>query len=253
MAILFAHLTGSNRGRVDQFASTIERVRLGRAADCEVRASHTDTIVSSHHAVVSLTPRGYVVQDLASRNGTLVNGQMIERAPISAGDTVQLGLGGPQIRFDVLAEPETRISEADSAVLAVLQDAADAIGRYMSAYLNDLGLTASRFNTLQAIRSDPAHAVTQNELGTRLTVTGASITGVLDRLERDNLVARESHPTDRRANVVRLTDDGEALIQHAANLHSVRTQELLAVLDDAEKATLLELLARLAEAARKKS
>lgn len=253
MAIIFSHLTGANRGRVDQFDDATERVRLGRADDCEVRAAQSDTVVSAHHAVVSLTPRGYVIQDLASRNGTLVNGQMIERAPILAGDVVQLGLAGPQVRFDVLAEPARAISETDAAVLAVLQEASDAVGRFMAVYLSDLGLTASRFNTLQAIRLDPARSVTQNELGTRLTVTGASITGVLDRLERDNLVARESHPTDRRANVVRLTDDGEALIQHASNLHAIRTHELLEVLSDDEKETLVELLGRLAEAARKKS
>src|SRR3569832_1367873 len=98
MAILFTHISGTHRGRVDRFAEDVERVRVGRATDCEVRVSPADTVVSSHHAVITLTPRGYVIQDLASRNGTLVNGQAVERAPLMTGDTVQLGLGGPQIR-----------------------------------------------------------------------------------------------------------------------------------------------------------
>jgi DNA-binding MarR family transcriptional regulator len=249
---LFTHLSGSHRGRVDRFAETTERVRIGRAADCEVRVSPADTIVSSHHAVVTLTPRGYVIQDLASRNGSMVNGQAVERAPIASGDTVQLGFGGPQIRFDIVGEPARAKAEFDFSVLSALLEASDTISKYMSVYLNDFGLTASKFNTLQALKGEPTRTVTQNELGSMLTVTGASITGVLDRLERDRLVARETHPTDRRANVVRLTDEGETLIQNAADLHAIRMQELLSVLDEAEKNQLVALLGRLSDAAKKK-
>jgi DNA-binding MarR family transcriptional regulator len=253
MAILFTHLSGTHRGRVDRYSETTERVRIGRAADCEVRASPADTIVSSHHAVVALTPRGYVVQDLASRNGTMVNGQAIERAPIATGDTIQLGYGGPQIRFDVVSELERGRAEFDFSVLGAILEASDMLSKYMSSYLNDFGLSASKFNTLQLLRDEPNRTVTQNELGTKLTVTGASITGVLDRLERDRLVARESHPSDRRANLVRLTDEGESLIQTAADMHAARMQELMDVLDESEKQTLVQLLTRLAEAAKKKS
>ena len=252
MPVLFTHLSGLHKGRVDRFSDITERIRIGRASDCEVRASAMDTVVSSHHAVVSLTPRGYVIQDLASRNGTMVNGQPIERAPLAGGDSVQLGYGGPLVRFDVVTEPERARGEHDFSVVNALVEASDTLGKYMSSYLSDLGLTASKFNALQALRVEPERTVTQNELGTKLTVTGASITGVLDRLERDHLVSRESHPTDRRANVVRLTDEGESLIESAADLHAIRMQELLSVLDDDEKESLVRLLQKVTEAARKK-
>ena len=140
-----------------------------------------------------------------------------------------------------------------SQVLGAILEASDMVNKYMSAYLADFGLTASKFNTLQVLQDEPSRTVTQNELGTKLTVTGASITGVLDRLERDRLVARESHPSDRRANLVRLTDEGEALIQTATDLHAARMQELMDVLDESEKQTLIQLLQRLSEAAKKKS
>jgi len=253
MAILFTHLSGSHRGRVDRFPDDVERVRIGRAADCEVRVSPADTVVSSHHAVITLTPRGYVVQDLASRNGTMVNGQAVERAPITTGDTVQLGLGGPQVRFDAVTEPSRARAEFDFSVVAAITETSDAISRYMASYLNDFGLTASKFNTLQVLKSEPQRSVTQNELGTKLTVTGASITGVIDRLERDRLVARETHPADRRANLVRLTDEGETLIENAADLHAMRMHDLMCVLDDDEKRTLVTLLSKLAEATQKNS
>ncbi len=253
MAVLFTHVSGSHKGRVDRFSDAVERIRIGRAADCEVRLSPADTVVSSHHAVVNLTPRGYVIQDLASRNGTLVNGQAVERAPVSGNDIVQLGFGGPQVRFDIVDEPGRARAEADFSILSAVLEAGEVLSKYMANYLNEFGLTASKFNTLQVLHEEPRRTVTQNDLSTKLTVTGASITGVLDRLERDNLVARESHPTDRRANLVRLTDAGETLVQNASDLHAIRTQELISCLSDDEKRTLVELLGKLVETARKKS
>ena len=61
MGVLFTHVSGLNRGRVDRFSGITERIRIGRAVDCEVRVSPMDTVVSSNHAVVTLTPRGYVI------------------------------------------------------------------------------------------------------------------------------------------------------------------------------------------------
>jgi MarR family transcriptional repressor of emrRAB len=252
MGVLFTHVSGLNRGRVDRFSGITERIRIGRAVDCEVRVSPMDTVVSSNHAVVSLTPRGYVIQDLASRNGTLVNGQPIERAPLADGDTIQLGQAGPVIRFDMVDETLAGQMDVDFSVVNSVLEASDAIERYMSGYLSDLGLSPSKFNCLQVLRAEPQRTIPQNELGSRLTVTGASITGVLDRLERDRLVSREGHPTDRRANMVRLTDEGEDLIQSASDLHALRMHELISSLADDEREQLVLLLTKLADAARKK-
>src|SRR5436190_18800298 len=107
MAVLFTHLSGAHRGRADRFADTVEKVTIGRASDCDVRVSPADTVVSSHHAQMLHSARGYVIEDVGSRNGTILNGQMIERAPLSPGDTLQFGPGGPEVRFEQL-DDDTR-------------------------------------------------------------------------------------------------------------------------------------------------
>ena len=80
-------------------------------------------------------------------------------------------------------------------------------------------------------------------------------------------IGQEHVPLDRLAHVVGaalqlaprevfqagLTDEGESLIQTAADMHAARMQELMDVLDESEKQTLVQLLTRLAEAAKKKS
>lgn len=251
MAILFTHLSGAHRGRVDRYANSTDQVTFGRAADCDIRMSPADTVVSSRHAQALRTERGYVLEDVGSRNGTLINGQMIERAPLASGDHIQFGPGGPELRFEVVSEEARAEAEEDFAVLEVILEAGDTVGKYMNAYLNELGLTATKFNTLQVLREDPRGAVTQNQLGSRLTVTGPNITGVLDRLERDNLVTRETHPSDRRANLVKLTEEGQQVFEQAADLHAVRTQQLISALSAEERVTLTRLLRKVSDAAKK--
>ncbi len=50
---------------------------------------------------------------------------------------------------------------------------------------------------------------TPSEIAERLQVTTASVTELVDRLERNGLVRRIPHPTDRRKLLVMLTVEGE--------------------------------------------
>lgn len=72
--------------------------------------------------------------------------------------------------------------------------------------LHALGLTPARTHLLWAVgRTGPA---THRALATALDVSPRNITGLVDGLERDGFVAREPHPSDRRAMLVMLTARG---------------------------------------------
>lgn len=51
--------------------------------------------------------------------------------------------------------------------------------------------------------------VKMNELGRCAGLEPSTMTGLLDRMERDNLVERRPDPTDRRAQLIWLTDQGK--------------------------------------------
>jgi DNA-binding MarR family transcriptional regulator len=55
----------------------------------------------------------------------------------------------------------------------------------------------------------------QQRIAANLGVSRASITQRLGGLVRDGLIAVEPHPTDARANLVRLTEPGRALLDRA--------------------------------------
>ncbi|MET7987803.1 MarR family transcriptional regulator [Streptomyces sp. NPDC005281] len=70
-------------------------------------------------------------------------------------------------------------------------------------------LTASQGKTLNVLRRGPA---AMRALATILTCDASNMTGIVDRLEKRDLVRREPSPTDRRVKNVVLTTEGERVI-----------------------------------------
>ena len=67
-----------------------DQLSIGRNPDCHITIE--DMNVSRHHAELLLTPQGYKIQDLGSKNGTFVNGkQVVGVSPLSPGDEIKLG------------------------------------------------------------------------------------------------------------------------------------------------------------------
>ena len=62
---------------------------MGRGLDNDVVVE--DRRVSRHHARLQRGPRGWEIMDLASTNGTFVNGRAVKQRPIEAGETISLG------------------------------------------------------------------------------------------------------------------------------------------------------------------
>jgi len=73
------------------------RLTLGRSDDNDVALPGEQfPSVSHHHALIEETDEGLMIQDLGSRNGTLVNSKPVERARLNAGDILQLASIGPR-------------------------------------------------------------------------------------------------------------------------------------------------------------
>lgn len=101
--IIIEHLVGSRRGERQVF-SPGSHLRFGRHPDSDVRFdAHRDIDASSRHAEIE--PRGdhYVLRDVGSSNGTLVNGERVTEVAIAPDEStvVEFGPGGPRVRVFV--------------------------------------------------------------------------------------------------------------------------------------------------------
>ncbi|MFB7217980.1 FHA domain-containing protein [Streptomyces sp. NPDC056227] len=81
----------------------VHTVRIGRSADNDLVVD--DLTVSHRHAELRAHPDGtYEIVDLGSHNGTYLNGQLVGRAPVAAGDIVGIGHSEFSLVGDVLQE-----------------------------------------------------------------------------------------------------------------------------------------------------
>jgi DNA-binding MarR family transcriptional regulator len=80
--------------------------------------------------------------------------------------------------------------------------------------LAPLGLTAGEINALACMGEGEPRAL--RDLVEATGQRASTLTGVVDRLERRGLVARQPHPTDRRAFEVAPTPDGRRAIARVA-------------------------------------
>jgi len=83
------------------------------------------------------------------------------------------------------------------------------------------GLSASAFQTL-AILDGAGEALPGHVIAERLIVSSASMTSLVDTLQRRGLVERRPHPTDRRKVLIQLTPDGQRIVdQQLPVIHAV--------------------------------
>ena len=64
------------------------KITIGRSDDCSLRLVHYG--VSRPHACVEQTERGFLIRDLSSRNGTMVNQRVIESHLLQEFDIVRI-------------------------------------------------------------------------------------------------------------------------------------------------------------------
>jgi DNA-binding MarR family transcriptional regulator len=90
---------------------------------------------------------------------------------------------------------------------------------------------------------------TPAELADAAGVTRATMTGLIDTLERDGFVKREPDPDDRRMMSVRLTSRGERFMREFLPGHFKGIAAIMSTLTEAERKTLVRLLSKIQEQA----
>src|ERR1700744_6612546 len=86
---------------------------------------------------------------------------------------------------------------------------------------------------------------TMQQLARLLELDKSSVTGLVARAERRGLVARVPSPADKRAVLVRLTDDGRALVSASARGFATDVTAMLGHLGARDRAAFARLVSRL--------
>lgn len=120
---------------------------------------------------------------------------------------------------------------------------AGAIDRDCAARLAPRGLSEGKFVLLFLLHGQPG-GLSPHELAERAGVTRATVTGLLDGLERDGFLRREADAVDRRRVQVLLSAKGKAMATKLFAEHTQWIGGLFDALSPAERKRLDELLAK---------
>ncbi len=114
--------------------------------------------------------------------------------------------------------------------------------------LTEHGISNGRFGVLMLLWGDSHHSegsiygMTPAELADQSNVTRATMTGLIDTLERDGFVKRAADKDDRRMMRVALTRKAEKFLEQLLPGHFQRMAAIMEPLSQAERKTLVHLL-----------
>jgi DNA-binding MarR family transcriptional regulator len=109
--------------------------------------------------------------------------------------------------------------------------------------MSDLDLTSMQFAAL--VKLHELKAVSQTELGRLTGMDRATISGVVARLKRRNLVLYKPDPLDKRSRIIALTPAGDALLTEAMQRIGRVTDQTLEPIEPADRDSLRTILQKM--------
>ncbi len=98
--------------------------------------------------------------------------------------------------------------------------------------MTDKSLSAPRLRILASLHDRGPRIM--SDLKKEIGVTATNITALVDALEKDGLVKRSEHPTDRRATVIALTEKAECELKLGCSAYKERVAALFSDLSESE-------------------
>jgi DNA-binding MarR family transcriptional regulator len=114
--------------------------------------------------------------------------------------------------------------------------------------MSALELSPLEYSILALVGGKGMH---QAPISVELDIPMQNLTVIMERMESRDLVVRARSESDRRAQMVRLSDPGARLLQRARSIMPALERELLHPLSAGERKTFRELLQKLTRAHRR--
>ena len=121
--------------------------------------------------------------------------------------------------------------------------------KWVRSRLGEGGISYARMRLLGALHCGGPQIM--SSISDELGVTRRNVTALVDALEEEGLVRRKPHPTDRRAIVIELTEQGFETTNSMYERHRAAVAELFSDLSEKDRAELTRQLGSLREALRR--
>ncbi len=132
----------------------------------------------------------------------------------------------------------------EEQIVAAIRKIIRAVDLHSRRLVDGHGLTGPQLAVLQEVlRLGP---VSPKALSQAVHLSQATVTGILQRLERRSLICREPSPDDRRSVLIAISPQGRSLLHAAPSLLQDRFRDALSALDEYERQQILMTLQQVA-------
>jgi DNA-binding MarR family transcriptional regulator len=129
-------------------------------------------------------------------------------------------------------------------VLICLRRIMQAISLHSRSLVKQVGLTGPQLIFLKAV-ANSAEAIPAGEVAKAISLSQATVTGILERMVRRGLVSRQRSERDKRRVLIRITPEGEEILAQAPPLMQASFLKQLDHLEDWELTMILSALQRI--------
>ncbi|MGM7683364.1 MarR family winged helix-turn-helix transcriptional regulator [Cytobacillus sp. Hm23] len=134
-------------------------------------------------------------------------------------------------------------SELDLRLFRVWMKSFNTVFKNISLDIDSYGISHEQFMILELLYSKGPHPV--QKISETFSIPSGSITYVVDKLEKKDMVKREPIPSDRRAFNVTLTEKGRELFDTIFPKHVETISQNLSFVTNDEKQQLIHLLKKI--------
>ncbi len=152
-------------------------------------------------------------------------------------------VGWPEEHFSGHRKQYADFDAAAFRALLALRTTAQRVENALGAWFLDAGLTPQKFGVLIVLQAEGL-PISLSDLRRYLGTTQANVTGLVAGLERDGYLDRKASTEDRRVSYVSLSRSGKRLVQSLLPGYFGKNKVAMRGLTQAEKKTLVNLLAK---------
>jgi MarR family transcriptional regulator for hemolysin len=136
-----------------------------------------------------------------------------------------------------------RRSSSSREVMFELLDVARLMRTFIDQRAREHAMTRAQWGVL--VRLERQEGMTQVEMAEQMEMQPISLLRLIDRLCQQNLVERRPHPSDRRANLLYLTEAGRAVLARMVPVGNAIVADVFDAVAEGEIAALLQSLLRI--------
>ncbi len=132
-------------------------------------------------------------------------------------------------------------------VAILIKRAALVVEKTSNQILAPYDLTNAQFKILMMLYKNPDRTVRQADVENKFSMTNPTVTGIIQNLEKKNLVQRVENPNDKRSKLLVLTPQARMIEPKMHELAELREKEVTIHLTDEECEQLKILLKKVLE------